>query len=91
MKILAAVPCALLAVSILGCSQGAGTTTDASRAADSAGASRAPAAEVNTFGESKEPAADAAQAREHSFGGSDQDSGRQTTTPEAPSQPAPRQ
>ncbi|HEY3785143.1 MAG TPA: hypothetical protein VGL55_07685 [Steroidobacteraceae bacterium] len=84
MKILATVPCALLVLCTLGCSQQSSTASTATRPANPA-ASRttAPGADVNTFGESKAPAVDAAaQARDRSWGDDDKDSSRQASAPD---------
>lgn len=69
MKMLAGASCALLMLSVLGCSQQA-TSPAAARPADTPPVTTAaPSGDVNTFGESKAPAADAAaQAREKSYG-----------------------
>jgi hypothetical protein len=61
MKMIVAVPFALLTVGILGCSQHASTAPTVARPA--------PAAETNTFGESRDEAAgSAASARAANYG-----------------------
>ena len=64
MKMIAAVPFALLTLGVLGCSQHASTAPAAARPAAAAAAS-----ETNTFGESKdEVAGSAASARAANYG-----------------------
>jgi len=92
MKMLSAVYCALFFVSVLVCSQQASTVPAAAQPGNPpAGSASTHTSDVNTFGESKDTAADAAQARAQSWGGSGQDSSKQANAPDPANPPPPRQ
>ena len=92
MKMLAAVSCAFLIASVLGCSQQASGVPAAARPVTPPPSSTAaaPSGDVNTFGESRDPAADsAAQARAQHYGDA-QDSSRQASSSNTDSISPPR-
>jgi len=91
MKMLVGASCALLMVSLLGCSQQA-TSPAAARPAGPPPKSTATASgDVNTFGESKDPAGDsAAQARNKSYGETGANSSQTPSEPNGGNPPPPR-
>ena len=92
MKMLSALSCSLFFVAVLGCSQQASTVPAAAQpGSPPSGSASTHSSDVNTFGESKDTAADAAQARAQSWGGSGQDASKQATAPDPANPPPPRQ